>query len=161
VSRLTGQETRASGNGSIPDRAKGCAQETTSTAGKAEAGSPQVAARGSSHTPGPWYVTSCLDYWVEHIQPLTPEDKGFRAIAQVGSFEWPNSETRQQEWKANARLLAAAPELLELAKRYAAECAECGGRGAKQVRQNGTVAELPCSECIEIHLVLTKAEGCS
>jgi hypothetical protein len=34
-----------SGNGSIPDRAKGCAQDSTSGAGNTEAGSPRVAAR--------------------------------------------------------------------------------------------------------------------
>jgi hypothetical protein len=39
--------SNASGNGSIPDRAKGCAQESIGDAEKAEAGSPRVAARGA------------------------------------------------------------------------------------------------------------------
>jgi hypothetical protein len=105
-----------------------------------------------AHTPGPWYATSCLDYWVEHIQPLTPEDKGFRGVAQVGSIEWPNSEAKQAEWRANLHLFAAGPELLALAKQYASECANCDHGIDKATL-------LDCAECADIRAVIAKAEG--
>lgn len=69
------------------------------------------------HTPGPWHVTTCMDYWVEHAQPITEADDGFRGVAHCGDHaDWPNSSARQREWEANARLIAAAPDLLDAAK---------------------------------------------
>lgn len=67
----------------------------------------------SRHTPGPWVATSCLDCWVEHRQPITEADNGFRGVAHCGDLAWPNAQGRQAEWEANARLIAAAPTLLE------------------------------------------------
>jgi hypothetical protein len=83
---------------------------------------------------------------------------------------------------ANARLIAAAPELLALARQYAAECGECNGSGVIEVQVERTVPgccgrpnadgsccgnavpELvpdvetaPCPDCIEIRQVIAKA----
>jgi hypothetical protein len=51
--------------------------------------------------------------------------------------------------EADARLIAAAPELLELAKKYRRECGNCGG---------GTL-DPPCEDCADIRLVIAKATG--
>ncbi len=58
-------------------------------------------------TPGPWHVTTCMDYWVEPEN--RPDDEA--GIAHCGDIHWPNYETKQLEWEANARLIAAAPDL--------------------------------------------------
>lgn len=66
----------------------------------------------AAHTPGPWTVTSCLDYWVDHGRPITDADKGFRGVAHCGDIAWPNFDAHQAEWEANARLITAAPDML-------------------------------------------------
>jgi hypothetical protein len=61
--------------------------------------------------------------------------------------------------EANARLIAAAPDLLALAHQYASECAECGGTGTVvpwSLKPDVTEA---CSECTDIRAVIDKAEG--
>lgn len=62
-------------------------------------------------TEGPWHVTECGDYWVEHKQPLANAD-GFRGVALCGDMIWPNADTLQCEWEANARFIAAARSLV-------------------------------------------------
>lgn len=57
--------------------------------------------------------------------------------------------------EANGRLIAAAPDLLALAKQYASECAECDGTG----REPYTDEFRECEECRDIRLVIAKAEG--
>lgn len=53
---------------------------------------------------------------------------------------------------ANANLIAAAPELLALAKQYASECGECAGTRVMPDDQ-------PCTECAFIWAVIDQAEG--
>lgn len=64
--------------------------------------------------------------------------------------------------RANACLIAAAPELLLLARKLASECAECGG-SAEKIRAHGSAPEdeyaEPCAECADIWTVINKAEG--
>jgi len=67
------------------------------------------------------------------------------------------------------QLLAAAPDLLAMVKRYASECADCGGTGRIVTRSGGSgwgnggpdVREEvePCGECEDIRKVIAKAEG--
>jgi hypothetical protein len=59
-------------------------------------------------TPGPWKVTTNLDYWVE-----TETDE---QIAHCGDFSWEDSDEKQYIWEANARLISAAPDLLAAVK---------------------------------------------
>ena len=63
------------------------------------------------HTPGPWAVTCCLDYWVQ---------AGDVGVALCGDLDWQGPDSNcvrdQREMEANARLIAAAPELLEALK---------------------------------------------
>ena len=58
------------------------------------------------------------------------------------------------ECRANARLIAAAPELLALAIQYASECGECDGTGCDAVGHIGA-----CEECAPIRQVIEKATG--
>lgn len=62
----------------------------------------------------------------------------------------------------DATLMAAAPDLLALARKLASECAECGG-SAEKVRSTGPAPEdeyaEPCAECADIWAVINKAEG--
>lgn len=64
----------------------------------------------AEHTEGPWVVTTNLDYWVEPAN--APTDGGFHGIAHCGDIRWPGYQEKQFEWEANARLIAAAPDLL-------------------------------------------------
>lgn len=65
---------------------------------------------------------------------------------------------RADEAHANARLIAAAPDLLALAKQYASECEECGGSG--EIRFIGeTDAQYQCNDCAHIRAVIDKATG--
>lgn len=49
-----------------------------------------------------------------------------------------------------ARLIAAAPDLLALAKQYASECSECGGTGK-------CLDDSSCEDCADIRAVIAKA----
>jgi hypothetical protein len=69
-------------------------------------------------------------------------------------------ETASEEMEANARLIAAAPDLLELAKQYASECSGCDGEGRILVTFNDREAEYdPCEDCADIREIISKAEG--
>jgi len=59
-------------------------------------------------TPGPWNITTCVDYWIS-----TEE---FGPIAHCGDISWLDYETKQRTWEANARLMAASPDMYELLK---------------------------------------------
>jgi hypothetical protein len=60
----------------------------------------------------------------------------------------------KKERSANARLIAAAPDLLVLAQGYAAGCAECNGTG---VPEFGDHAGRDCPDCADIRAVIAKA----
>ena len=49
----------------------------------------------------------------------------------------------------HARLIAAAPELLAMVRRYASECANCVGCGLPET----------CADCAHIRRLIAKAEG--
>jgi hypothetical protein len=66
---------------------------------------------GAPWTPGPWVVTTCMDYWIEPAN--APKDGQFHGIALCGDVSWPDSDEKQPQWEANARLIAAAPDLAE------------------------------------------------
>lgn len=86
-------------------------------------------------TPGPWTAHEGM------IWPRMFINGADGSAVAVTSFE--------QNSEANARLIAAAPDLLALAKQYASECAECGGQSVIP----------PCEDCADIRAVIVKAEG--
>lgn len=112
------------------------------------------------HTPGPWSNERIWD---------TPETRiharvnGGVPVALAEVFTMWNVGEKE----ANARLIAAAPELLALAKQYARECAGCSGRGFT-VGDDGVTGRGPddveptryaCEDCEDIRAVIAKAEG--
>jgi hypothetical protein len=57
-----------------------------------------------------------------------------------------------KEDSERAALIAAAPDLLELAKAYAGECYECAGAGITPENEG-------CENCRHIRAVIARAEG--
>jgi hypothetical protein len=102
-----------------------------------------------SHTPGPWLVH-------DGDEIVTYDQRGTRWYI-AACARYPTNDDTQRA--ANARLIAAAPELLALAKQYASECGECGGTRLKPTYDQGEWAEdAPCAECAAIWAVIDEAE---
>ena len=117
-----------------------------------------MSAEKVAHTPGPWTMRSG-SIWG------TSKDPDGEYICEP----WGRTHA---ETEANGRLIAAAPDLLALAKRYASDCSECGGTGSVQVccgspDQSGSDDDVccgvpdtePCDACADIRAVIEKAEG--
>ncbi len=113
----------------------------------------------SAHTPGPWKVGD-----VRHAggyQLVTANDDGgyiCEVQAPTNRFFGFNEDERE----ANARLIAAAPDLLALAHQYADECGDCAGTRVVVGEYNavGTyMGDEPCTACTDIWTVIDKAEG--
>jgi hypothetical protein len=116
----------------------------------------------AAHTPGPWNAgdgkqngTSLMVYCNDSL--------GSR-VADCSNSGHGITDAQDE---ANARLIAAAPDLLALAKKLASECAECRGRGYT-FSDDGIVGfgpddRLPtreaCADCADIREVVAKAEG--
>ena len=98
----------------------------------------------ATHTPGPWRVLPTNDCVIES------EKHGNIALVNLARMS-----------SADARLIAAAPDLLALAKRYASECARCGGTGTIECVpfDNGISSTVACNDCSDIRAVIEKAEG--
>lgn len=115
-----------------------------------------------SHTPGPWTQVPnfggvrILGSNGQHGVTIVPLSLSAEPI---GDFD-PRKFNGQQ--LANAHLIAAAPDLLALAKQYAEECATCGGCGECDLPVDGCDDELEsvdCIDCADIRAVIAKAEG--
>jgi hypothetical protein len=94
------------------------------------------------HTPGPWEPKRIdRHHWVIGdgvARTQVPPEGGEEMI------------------EANARLIAAAPDLLELAHQMARECCDCNyGGGATGLGSEGA----PCESCGHIRALIEKAEG--
>jgi hypothetical protein len=124
-----------------------------------------VSAEKVAHTPGPWVAQASehgeyphvyrperidkdgLKYWDERICVVYPSDAD-------------DERVHHPVASANARLIASAPELLALAKRYASDCAKCDGEGHLLVTFNEGCAEYEeCPACADIRATIAKAEG--
>lgn len=110
----------------------------------------------ATHTPGPWKwywreedgKANCGVFWEKlpgHAY----------AVARAPQYE------KWAQWEANARLIAAAPDLLALAKQYASECSWCSGTGTIEhvPFDNGVSSTSKCIQCADIRAVIAKAEG--
>lgn len=92
----------------------------------------------AKHTPGPWRATpysSIVGIAISSPASVVAGVRGDQVTAE-----------------ANARLIAAAPNLLALAHQYASECGECAGT---RICPDDT----PCTECEDIWRVIDQAEG--
>ena len=113
-------------------------------------------------TPGPW--EACRDNEREEYSiGKSLARVGIRLIATV---QFGFDEPAESEQHANAHLIASAPDLLAVAKRYARECPGCGGTAlvSRHIEGRDTQAAMdaddqPCDACADIRLVIEKAEG--
>ena len=112
----------------------------------------QAAVTAAKHAPGPWSID--LRWSKPHYASINAPTHS--ALASVVWCMDGDQQTPQCE--ANARLIAAAPDLLALAHKYASECAECGGTGVIRATTSGC-SDYPCYDCADIRAVIAKAEG--
>ena len=61
--------------------------------------------------------------------------------------------------QADMALIAVAPDLLALARRYADECGECHGTGRALVPRSEPPDYTDCPDCADIRSLIDKAEG--
>lgn len=61
--------------------------------------------------------------------------------------------------RANARLIAAAPKLLALARQYASECGECQGEGLLPYDSCYGRKGDQCPQCEEVRALIVEAAG--
>lgn len=126
-----------------------------------------------AHTRGPWCVEAAmsnraldiaLDYQIQDAgNPLLIAS----AYSDEGEIPTLPGYISPAEAEANARVMAAAPVLLALVKRYASECAECHGRGYSYGDDGITgcgpndvePTRCECHECADIREIIAKAEG--
>lgn len=116
-------------------------------------------------TPGPW-TAECVvgDYPHDICGPDRPGEGSPNLLASVAyDDDDPLPHLSLAEANANARLIAAAPDLLALARRCAHECAECNGSAEIVCNDRGGDPaddySKPCPECADIWAVINKAEG--
>ena len=85
-----------------------------------------------NHTPGPWKVASCCERTsdgelIDVLEILRKDlvDEGYRETSQIARIDskWQCADALVDEDHANARLIAAAPDLLAVAKRAIGQCA--------------------------------------
>lgn len=104
------------------------------------------------HTPGPW--------WVDDRRPSGKLQINGRHRGEGSSFCVATVNIPWEYPEANARLIAAAPDLLALAKQCAEECAECGGTGWCEVPiDDDTLEDQHCDDCAHIRKVITKVSS--
>ena len=110
-------------------------------------------------TPGPWYVDKGASNSSDEFGHLGTVRGG------PGNYNlvtvWADVGELADHAEANARLIASAPDLLALAKRYASECAWCSGTGTIEhvPFDNGVSSTSKCIQCADIRAVIDKAEG--
>lgn len=117
-----------------------------------------------THTPAPWESFKDRFGYGSHSIGV-PSDVGMKVIATV-DYDFDEPWLLQQH--ANARLIAAAPDLLALAKKLAGECSECEGVGVSMcfvdndpndITKGCHAEPLDCDDCADIRKVIAKAEG--
>ena len=111
-----------------------------------------------AHTPGPWGVSDAGTSRGSVMVSAGSAGKWRGMIAQADAGNYARS---QSEGVANAHLIAAAPDLLALAKQYASECSGCDGCGrTMELAPDGQpLHDVPCPDCADIRAVIAKAEG--
>ena len=111
-----------------------------------------MSAEKVAHTPGPWIISRDPRPNMEWNNSIAVAAKPHLELCQL--YHSGPGWTAQDE--ANARLIASAPELLALAKRYASECSGCDGQGNSKL---SALHPEECQDCADIRAVIEKAEG--
>lgn len=109
----------------------------------------------AAHTPGPWTLTTVpTSVGICHKVGPFPWKDGKQNHACIYA-DYPSKGAREEELLANARLIAAAPDLLSIAQQYASECAECNGTGALPSGEAGFIPA--CPDCADIRAAIARA----
>jgi hypothetical protein len=118
----------------------------------------------TKHTPGPWNVGKSNGNKMTVIC-LDPEQSAGTAIA----FTVSRDKRSLEQCEADARLIAAAPELLEELEKYVKACDLCDGYGIIEYQPSGIDGYLPtgdanfvtedCPRCAKASAVIAKAKG--
>lgn len=101
-------------------------------------------------TPGPWMALAPSDDFPRfYIQSAAPdvEQVGYAAIGEIYAC-LEDSDGEQAECEANARLVAAAPEMLSALRKTLSRCVDCG-----------TCGPVACPECVTILALIDAVEG--
>ncbi len=100
--------------------------------------------------PGPW-ASDDSGVWAED-----PPDGGDIICNPPDT----DCEASLARWPSHRRLIAAAPDLLKLAKQFAADCSRCLGLGRYEADGDfSRVATEDCTKCADIRAVIARAEG--
>ena len=103
----------------------------------------------AKHTPGPWIAEG---------KSVVSENGEMEASITTGKWQENNEESR-----ANARLIAAAPTLLMQLKNLVEVCPECGGKGYFLAPlgppANDFAEPEPCAWCQAARAAIAQAEG--
>lgn len=73
----------------------------------------------NTHTPGPWSIGEINDYWTDSISIVEPDGAAIACTTRGGGFAYEAPDALAGERAPalpNARLIAAAPELLDACK---------------------------------------------
>lgn len=97
-------------------------------------------------------MVTTTDRWGGVNHDIAVEQDGqLRWLAAVGYTQDGDFRSPEQI-EADARLMAVAPKLLQLAEQYASECGECAGTGT-------TIEDRDCANCRFIRDAIAQAKG--
>lgn len=131
----------------------------------------------NAFTPGPWKTCqngncTCGQVWsIPGDCPVfTVLLDGRPQLVGLACNEWGDSPDAiygavgKEQQTANARLIAAAPDLLAIAREYADSCLDCSGSGTVQRYDTDdsdcAVTEfVDCPECAHVRAVIAAVEG--
>jgi hypothetical protein len=111
----------------------------------------------AKHTPGPWKAAPYSSVVGCPVSAQPDKRKNTFVVAGVHGAAAEDDDERRLEVEANARLIAAAPELLDLAKLFARTVVYYAGIDEKDGDDEG--ARLKRLALANIEAVIAKAEG--
>ena len=112
---------------------------------------------GGPHTPGPWFVET-VKTSIGHAHKIAP----IGACLYVDHRDATMTDGKTVKALANARLITAAPDMLEALKDATTRCYDCGGSGTMYPHDPGDVpgsAGIDCPNCAQQRAAIAKAEG--
>ncbi len=118
-----------------------------------------MSAEKVAHTPGPWETDKGGSNYIgeyDHWGTVRGGPFNYNLVT-----VWADVPALAIQAEANARLIASAPALLALAKRYASKCGMCGGTGRRMALgpDGSETHTVDCATCSDIRAVIEKAEG--
>lgn len=115
----------------------------------------------AEHTPGPWeYCEINTDRFDEHAGPYGSHEDCVKIgtkVIRLSCFVYPGSHEDATEWKANANLIAAAPEMYKVLKDLADEFGFTEWGSAEHAEE--ILHEIITRYYDRINTIIAKAEG--